>query len=311
MAELAFLPARPLRAGPEPNGEASMRISATWAFAALALTACNKGEKKETLTVKGSDTMVILAQQWAEAYMRAHPDLTIQVTGGGSGTGIAALINGTTDLANLSRPIKDAEKKQLAEKYGSNGVEIKVARDGLSIFLHKANPVESLTIAQIKAMYQGKITNWKEVGGSDRNIITYGRENNSGTYEYFKEHVLDKEDFAANVQSLPGTAGVVNAVSKDEGGIGFGGAAYGEGIKMALVKADSASPAKSPTQENVVSGEYPISRNLFIYMRQRPEGKTKEFIDWILADAGQTLVADAGYFPIRALTSATVAAPAP
>lgn len=268
---------------------------------ALAVTACNKAEKRDTITVKGSDTMVILAQQWAERFMKANPGVSIQVTGGGSGTGAAALINGTTDLANLSRPIKEAERLQLRQKYGSTGVEIKVARDGLSIFLNQANPVESLSVAQIKAIYQGKIGNWKELGGTDKSIILYGRENNSGTYEYFKEHILAKEDFAARLQSLPGTAGVVNAVANDEAGIGFGGAAFGEGIKLAKVKADSASPACAPTQENVTSGAYPISRDLYIYMRKQPEGKTKEYIDWILADAGQALAAASGYFPLRTI----------
>lgn len=280
-----------------------MKKIATAAMAALAFAACSKTEK-ETLTIKGSDTMVILAQQWAEGYMKNHADIAIQVTGGGSGTGAAALINGTTDLANMSRPIKESERQQLQEKYGSPGVEIKAARDGLSIFLNKSNPVESLTVAQIRDMYLGKITNWKEVGGTDRAIILYGRENNSGTYEYFKEHVLEKQDFAPAVQSLPGTAGVVNAVTKDEGSIGFGGAAYGAGIKFALVKADSVSPAYSPSQENVVSGVYPLSRYLFIYARKQPEGETKEFIDWILGSEGQVLVTQTGYFPIRALKSA-------
>lgn len=276
----------------------------TIAAASLAM-ACNKSQPRtETITVKGSDTMVILAQQWAEAFMKASPGLAIQVTGGGSGTGAAALINGTTDLANMSRPIKEAERKQLQEKYGTTGVEIKVARDGLSLFLNKSNPVDSLTVAQIRDIYMGRISTWKQVGGADKGIILYGRENNSGTYEYFKEHVLEKQDFAANLQSLPGTAGVVNAVSKDANGIGFGGAAYGEGIKFALVKADPASPAFAPTQENVVSGKYPISRYLYIYARARPEGRTREFIDWILADGGQAIVASAGYFPIRAVKPA-------
>lgn len=265
----------------------------------LVLVACNKAAKDEVLTVKGSDTMVILAQQWAETYMQTHKGLTIQVTGGGSGTGVAALLNGTTQLANLSRPMKDSERKKLQEKFGGPGVEIKVALDGLTVYLHKSNPVESLTVAQIKDIYQGKVLSWKELGGADRPIILYGRENNSGTYEYFKEHVLAKEDFAANLQSLPGTAGVVNAVTRDEGGIGFGGAAYGAGIKFCKVKADDASPGYLPTEENVISGVYPISRHLFVYLKSQPEGKTKEYLDWILSPEGQGIVAQAGYFAVN------------
>lgn len=254
---------------------------------------------KNTITVKGSDTMVILAQRWAEVYMSKNPNTIIQVTGGGSGTGISALINGTTDIANSSRPLKPSEREKLKQRYGSLGVEVKVAKDGLSIYLHESNPVKSLTIQQIQDIYTGKITNWKEVGGNDAKIILYGRENNSGTYVYFKDVVLNGKDFTATMQSLPGTAAVVNAVAKDPNGIGFGGAAYGKGIKYCAVKKDASSPAYEPTEENIRSGHYPISRFLYLYLRNKPTGAIKEFIDWILSPEGQEIISTVGYFPVK------------
>jgi phosphate transport system substrate-binding protein len=255
--------------------------------------------KGETITVKGSDTMVILAQRWAEQYMAQHPDVTVQVTGGGSGIGISALINGTTDICNASRPMKKTEKEKLKQRFNTLGVEIKTAKDGLSIYLSENNPVQELSLDQLKDIYTGKITNWKQVGGPDAKIITYGRENSSGTYVYFKDNVLEGEDFAPSVQTLPGTAAVVNAVSKDKYGIGYGGAAYAKGIKLAKVKKDANSTAYEPTEENVKSGNYPISRYLYMYTRSRPTGAMKDYIDWILSKEGQEIVTKVGYFPVK------------
>lgn len=255
---------------------------------------------EETITVKGSDTMVILAQRWAELFMLDNKNAVVQVTGGGSGTGIAALLNGSTDICNSSRPMKQSEKEKLNEKYGSPGVEIKVAIDGLSVYVHKSNKkVAELTIEQIKKIYQGQITNWKEVGGDNAKIIVYGRENSSGTYVYFKEHVLDNVDFLPSMQSLPGTAAVVNAVSKDKNAIGFGGAAYAKGIKDIAVKKDANSKAYLPHKKFIESGEYPISRFLYMYTRKRPEGNIKKFIDYALSAKGQSIASEVGYFPIR------------
>ena len=254
---------------------------------------------EEKITVKGSDTMVILSQRWAEKYMAANADVTIQVTGGGSGTGLSALINGTTDIANSSRPIKNSERDKLKERFGTRGIEIKCALDGLAIYAHEKNPVKELTLSQVKDIYTGKIRNWSEVGGPDKKIILYSRENNSGTYVYFLENVLLGEDFAPTTQFLPGTASVVNGVSKDESGIGYGGAAYGEGIIELAIKKDDNSPAYTPKLENIASGNYPISRYLYMYVRNRPEGAIKRLIDWTLSDEGQAIVTEVGYFPIR------------
>lgn len=250
------------------------------------------------ITVKGSDTMVILAQKWAEVYMKKNPDMIIQVTGGGSGTGISALINGGTDICNASRPMKQTEINKLKDRYGSLGVEIPCAKDGITIFLHPTNPVKELTMKQLSDIFSGKVTNWKQVGGPDAAIKLYGRENSSGTYVFFQEHVV-KGDYATSCQTLPGTAAVVNAVSKDKYGIGYGGAAYAAGVKHCLVKKDEKTPGVEPTPDNIKKGTYPISRYLYMYLRNRPTGEIKSYIDWILSPEGQKLVTDIGYFPVK------------
>ena len=256
-------------------------------------------DRSETITVKGSDTMVILAQRWAEVYMSKHPEISIQVTGGGSGTGISALTNGTTDICDASRPMKKSEREKLKQRFNTLGVEIKSAKDGLAIYVNDSNPVKELTLAQLKEIYTGKSTNWKAFGGPDAKIILYSRENNSGTYVYFKDNVLEGEDFSAAAQNMPGTAAVVNAVAKDKFGIGYGGAAYGKGIRFLKVKADAASPAYEPTAENAKSGDYPITRFLYMYTRSKPSGALKEYIDWILSSEGQEIVNKVGYFPVK------------
>ena len=250
------------------------------------------------ITIKGSDTMVILSQKWAEVYMQKHPGTTIQVTGGGSGVGIAALINGSTDIANSSRSIKPAELEKIKSKYKKNGIEIPCAKDGLSVFLNKANKVSELSIQQLGDIFSGKITNWKAVGGDDTKIQLYGRESSSGTFDFFKEHVV-KTDFSVNVQTLPGTAAIVNAVSKDKYGVGYGGAAYAEGVKDCKVKKDAKSKGILPTAATIKNKTYPISRYLYMYLRERPKGETKAFIDWILSPEGKNIIEGVGYFPVK------------
>ncbi|MEI7491488.1 MAG: PstS family phosphate ABC transporter substrate-binding protein [Bacteroidota bacterium] len=250
------------------------------------------------ITVKGSDTMVILAQKWAEIYMKSHADVVVQVTGGGSGTGISALINGSTDICNSSRPLKSSEMDKLKDRFGSLGIEIPCAKDGITIFLNENNAVNELSIKQLGDIFSGKIRNWKDVGGSDAEIRLYGRENSSGTYVFFQEKVV-KGDYSASCQTLPGTAAVVNAVSKDKNGIGYGGAAYAQGIKHCKVKKDDKSPAFLATAETIAKGEYPITRYLYMYMRNRPTGDVKKYVDWILSAEGQKVVTEVGYFPVK------------
>ncbi len=260
---------------------------------------------RQTVTVKGSDTMILLGQRLAEDFMKAHPELTVQVTGGGSGTGIAALINGTTDIANASRPMKESERLQVQKRRGLQVVQTPVALDGIAIFVHESSPVRELSIPQLKRIYLGEVSNWRELGGPDLPMVLYGRENSSGTYAYFKERVLDEEDFAPEMQTLPGTAAVVNAVSQDRKAIGFGGIAFGKGIRDVAVKADDAAEPVLPTEDNVVSGRYPISRPLFMYTAGEPTGNVKSFIDYALSPVGQQVAAKVGYYPLPRPASAT------
>jgi len=262
-------------------------------FVAAALITFGGFASVEKITVKGSDTLVILAQRWAERYMGKSKAVSIQVTGGGSGTGISALINGTTDICNASRPMKSSEIQKLKERFGTLGVEIPCAKDGLSVYINESNQVDNLTTAQLRDIFTGRITNWKEVGGKNAKIILYSRENNSGTYVYFKDNVLKGEDYAPSAQSLPGTAAVVNAVAKDVNSIGYGGAAYGKGIREVKIN------GYPPTKENVMSGKYPITRYLYMYVRNKPTGEMKKYIDWILSPEGQAIVSEVGYFPVR------------
>jgi len=252
----------------------------------------------ERITIKGSDTMVILAQRWAEVYMKSNSNVALQVTGGGSGIGISALINGSTDIANASRKMKPTEKDKLKSRYNTLGVEVACAKDGITIYLNPANKVKELSIEQLSKIYKGEITNWKEVGGNNQPIKLYGRENSSGTYVFFQENVV-KGDYSPSCQTLPGTSAVVNAVTKDENGIGYGGAAYAEGIAICGVKKDNNSKSFKPTSETIKTGDYPITRYLFMYLRNRPTGETKKYIDWILGTEGQKLVVDLGYFPVK------------
>lgn len=252
-----------------------------------------------SITIKGSDTMVLLGQWWAENYQQANPQLVVQVNGGGSGTGIAALLNGTTDITQSSRPIRDSERSEFRAKFNRELVEVKVALDGLGIYVHESNPLNELTIAQVREIYAGRVTDWQQVGGTPGKIILYSRENNSGTYEFFKDHILAKEDFAARTQTLSGNAAVINAVSQDASGIGYGGVAFAKGVKTLAIKRDSDSPAIPPLFEYVMSGAYPISRFLYWYLPNEPTGEVKKLVDWVLSQAGQNVLQEIGFFPIK------------
>ena len=251
------------------------------------------------ITVKGSDTLVILAQKWAEVYMGQHSDVKIQVSGGGSGTGFAALQSQTTDLCDASRKARPAEIANCLKAFGARPTEYKVALDGLSVYVNPENTLKELTIAQVGDIFTGKITNWKEVGGPDAPITVYSRENSSGTYEFFKEHVLKGKDFAASAQTMPGTAAIVQAVVKDKNGIGYGGAAYGGSSKLLSIKKTDVSPAILPTEENVISGTYPIWRHLYVYVNPAlDKGEVAAYLNWIRSDDGQKYVKDIGYYPL-------------
>lgn len=251
------------------------------------------------ITVKGSDTMVVLAQKWAEVYMGKNPEAKIQVTGGGTGTGFAALQNKTTDICNASRKIKGKETENCIKAFGKRPTEYKVAIDGLSIYVNAENPLKAISVGELEGIFTGKIKNWQDVGGLDAPITVYSRENSSGTYEFFKEHVLQGKDFGAGAQTLQGTAQVLQAVAKDKFGIGYGGAAYGQGAKHLMVAKTKGDEAIEPSEENVISGKYPISRYLFCYVNPAlDKGETAAYLKWIRGEEGQKLVKDVGYYPL-------------
>lgn len=262
----------------------------------------------QNITVKGSDTMVLLAQRWAEVYQNQHQGVAIQVTGGGSGTGIAALINGTCSIANSSRDIKGSERK-LALSSGVDVKEFPVALDAICVVVHAGNPVSELTTDQLMGIYTGAINNWQQVGGGSGSIMRYSRENNSGTYVFFKEHILKNKDYAPDCQTMPGTAAVADAVAKDVNGIGYGGVAYfltrGD-CKILKVKSGADKPGVSPVTADgksidyarVYTSEYPISRYLYCYTPGEPKGAVKTYLDWILGSAGQEIAKAEGYIPL-------------
>jgi len=253
----------------------------------------------DTITAKGSDTLVILAQKWAEVYMAGHASTKIQVTGGGSGTGFAALQNRTTDLCNASRPIKPKEVLSCIKAFRKRPTEYKVALDGLSVYVNESNPVRSLSTGQLRDIFTGRITDWSQVGGPSAPIVLYSRENSSGTYEFFKKSVLEGADYAASAQTMPGTAAVLQAVGRDRNGIGYGGAAYGSGARALSVSKGDGAPAVEPTEENVVNGNYPIWRYLYIYVNPAlDQGEVGDYLRWIRSDSGQAIVKDVGYFPL-------------
>lgn len=280
------------------------------AIFSLALLACGGGERSnaagdgqaaatrgKALTVKGSDTMVILTQRLAEGYMKSHAGEVVQVNGGGSGTGIAALINGSADMAMASRPMKDEERQQAAKNRGSEVVEHPIALDSLGVFVNDANPVQKLTIAQIRDIFQAKVKNWKEIGGPDAPVILYGRESSSGTYDYFREHVLAKGDFAPAVQTLQGTAAIINAVGKDRNGIGYGGIAYAHDVRAVAIAGDDGN-AVAPSETTVADGTYPLSRKLYFYFPATSPERVTKFAEWALTPEAQSLVTQVGYFPL-------------
>jgi len=273
-----------------------------------------KSDKVEqtVLTIKGSDTIVNLSQRWAEVYMKTHPDVSIQVTGGGSGTGIAALLNGTTQLANSSRELKSSELEKAAS-LGINPHVYEVALDGIAVIVHPGNNVDNLTLKQLSDIFGGKLTNWKQLGGADLEITLYGRENSSGTYEFFKKNVLGRDkngkqiDYAVSTQVLQGTAALGEAVARDTKGIGYGGVGYfaeRDDVKIIHLRKDENAPAISPVEngkvnyEAIWSGDYSISRYLYCFTNGEATGKLKNFVDFILSAEGQKVVESMEYIPL-------------
>lgn len=271
----------------------------------IIFTGCVRKEDSDTfIQIKGSDTEVNLVQRLAEEFMKEH-QVYIAVTGGGSGTGIASLINKQTDIANSSRAMKD-EEIILAKDNDVNPIAIVVALDGLALIVHESLPVESLTLDEVGKIYRGEINNWEEVGGSDLEISMYGRQSNSGTYIYFRDNVL-KGDYSPKVRRMNGTSQILEAVRRDKAGIGYVGIGYiiddqgdvKSGINSLKIAKDENSPAISPLEpENVISGLYSIVRPLYQYTDGKPKGNILDFILYELSDRGQEIVVMEGYYPV-------------
>ena len=279
----------------------------------LLLAACSLGKTDSTsapapdavvIQNKGSDTIVNLALAWAEAYMKIRPDMRISVTGGGSGTGIAAMINGTVDIANASREMKK-EEFAAAQANGHNPTEFVVARDAIAVVVHPSNPVNGLTLQQISDIYTGKVTNWSQVGGTPGPIVLLSRESNSGTYVYMLENVIRMGDgkskllFSPETLLMPSSEGISTEIRHNPHTIGYDGLGYVTSDQKVLgVAKDAAAPFVQPSAATVNSGQYPISRPLYMYTAQPPTGKLKEYMDWILNE-GQTLVSELGFVSLH------------
>jgi len=253
---------------------------------------------------KGSDTIVNLALAWAEKYQGDHPDVRISVTGGGSGTGIASLINGTVDIANASRQIKQEEIDQ-AKSNGIDPVEHIIARDAIAVIVNPENPVNELTLKQISDIYSGKIVNWKEVGGEDRPIVRLSRETNSGTHVYFLETVLrlsskeDKTLFSMDTLLLPSSEGIIAEVRQNPNAIGYDGLGYvPKDLKMIAIAKEQGDKYVLPSIPTVNDKSYPIARDLYMYTNGQPKDLLKEYLDWIMSTEAQQIVADLGFVPV-------------
>jgi phosphate transport system substrate-binding protein len=259
--------------------------------------------RADTVTIKGSDTMVILAQRWIEHYKGAHPDAVLQLTGGGSETGIAALTNGTTDIAAASRPMTAAEVARAEARHGQHIAQIPVAWDALAIVVNESNPVDALSLPDLARVFRGDVHDWKDLGGRDAPIALYGRDHNSGSWAFLRHQVLHDEDFSLDVLNLVGTASIVDSVAKDPNGIGYGGIAYAAGLKNLRLAPEGGAPVAA-TVENVRNGTYPLARKLWFHVAQPTDDDTAKFVAWVLSPAGQSVVGEVGFYPLQATGAA-------
>ena len=255
--------------------------------------------QKTSFKIKGSDTVLPLSQKEAETYMKKNSNASITVTGGGSGVGLSALLSGTTDIAQSSRKMKIEEKQKMIDA-GKSVKEVIIAMDALSVIVNPSNKILQLTREQLEGIFTGKIINWKEVGGDDLSIIVYSRETSSGTYEFFKEHVLSKKNFAPSALLMPATGAIVQSVSQTKGAIGYVGLAYSDkSVKSLKVSYDKGVSFIEPSVENAMSKKYPITRPLYYYYLTSIEGNVKPFVDYILSAEGQQIVRQEGYVPLK------------
>lgn len=281
--------------------------------ATLCLTSCgggsNSGAPELAIQNTGSDTMVNMAQTWSEEYVKVKPEVSIEVSGGGSSGGIANLQNGIVDIANASRDMTQSEKDNAKRNTDKDAIEFVVGYDALAIYVHKDNPIESLTLEQLAGIYaeDGKINNWSDLGvdykkfATKDEIVRVSRQSNSGTYLYIRDEVLKKKDFKPGSMDQSGSSDVVDLVAGTPGAIAYSGMAYKiEGVKFVALKADENAPAALPTVEGAMGGHYPLMRPLRMYTLGQPTGHIKDYLDWIMSDAGQKIVADSDYIPAAA-----------
>lgn len=275
--------------------------------AGMMMSGCSRGDdgaggEKTFITIKGSDTMVHLVSTWAEEFMRVNPGIEVSVTGGGSGTGIAALLNGTTDICAASRMIQNKETEFASQK-GIVPIEIVVARDGIVVVVNPANPVAELTIEQIGNIFTGATQRWDQIGGGAEKIEILSRESSSGTYVFFQKKVLDKMDYSQRAKLMPATSTIVQSVASNKNAIGYVGLGYAmaakEKIKILAIKADDSSAAVIPSEQTVRSGEYEIARPLRLYTNGQATGTVKKFIDFCLSSQGQEIVEQTGYVAVQ------------
>ncbi len=253
----------------------------------------------QKLVIKGSDTVLPLSQKEAEVYMKTNKSASISVVGGGSGVGIAALIEGNTDIAMSSRPIKMDERLKLQDA-GRAYKEVTIAFDALAVVVSSSNKVSQLTREQLEGIYTGKITNWKDVGGDDLKIVVYARETSSGTYEFFKEHVMSRKNYASSVLNMPATGAIIQSVSQTKGAIGYVGLAYLEkDVKAIAVSYDKGKTFVKPSVETAKNKTYPVVRPLFFYYPTKVEKLVKPFVDYVLSPSGQKIVEDIGYITLK------------
>lgn len=285
-----------------------LKLAKSWiaglmvAAIAVLFAGCGEGAgNAENITIKGSDTMVHLNSAWAEAYMAQHKEVRVSVDGGGSGTGISALTQGTADIAAASRKMKPEEMETAKTEAGITPVQHIVGYDGIAVVVNPNNPIDALSKDQLKGIYTGKITNWKDVGGPDHKITVLSRESNSGTYVYFKEAILDNEDYTASAQRLASTSLVINSVREDAWVIGYVGRGYAENaeVKMLGVSKTAGGEAVLPTNENINNESYMIARPLYFYIAESASPAAMAFINWVKGPEGQKIVNDKGYVPIK------------
>ena len=277
----------------------------------LLQTSCDSGEKdasksqsgsRKMISVKGSDTMVHLTSSWAEQFMALNPDAQVSVTGGGSGTGIAGLLNGTTDICASSRDLQDKERT-LAVQKKIDLVEHAVARDGLAIIVNPSNPVTELSMEQLRKIFTGEYANWQDVGGPDLPVIVLSRESSSGTFVFFQEFVLNKADYTPRARLLAGTSALVQSVAADKGAITYVGLAFAleakDSVKVLPVKSADDAPAVLPSDETIRAGLYPVARPLYLYTDGSSSPAVQAFVDFCLSEAGQKIVVETGYVSVR------------